>query len=96
MEIERRRGPSTYTLSFAGIIAVAGILAIDMATYNSVQNDILSLKRSNAEQEKINERLSRAPQLVSPEQMEALREYKRIHEFYRDNVNEPREKRCGN
>jgi hypothetical protein len=58
-QIERRRGPSTYTISFAGVIAVAGLSAFGVATYNALENDIASLKRGEMYQESINERLGK-------------------------------------
>lgn len=56
--LERRRGPSTSTLAFGGIIAIASLLAAGVSTYNSVQNDIASLKRADVYQERSNERLA--------------------------------------
>ena len=73
--IERRRGPSTYTLSFSGIIAVAGLLASGVATYNALQNDIASLKRGELYQERTNERLSEEIKLARVEQRETMREF---------------------
>lgn len=55
--MERRRGPSTYTLSFGGIIAVAGLLAMGVATYNALQNEIASLRRADLHQERVIENL---------------------------------------
>ena len=72
---ERRRGPSTYTLSFGGIIAVAGLAASGVATYNAVQNDIASLKRGELYQERTNERLSDEIKLIRVEQRETMREF---------------------
>ncbi|ODT75473.1 MAG: hypothetical protein ABS69_10685 [Nitrosomonadales bacterium SCN 54-20] len=57
-KLERRRGPSTYALSFFGIIACAGLVASGVATYNTLQNDIAMLKRGEMYQERTNERLS--------------------------------------
>ena len=73
--VERRRGPSTYTLSFSGIIAVAGLLASGVATYNAVQNDIASLKRGEVYQERTNERLSEEIKSARVEQRETMREF---------------------
>ena len=70
---ERRRGPSTYTLSFGGIIAVAGLAASGVATYNAVQNDIASLKRGELYQERTNERLSDEIKSIRIEQRETMR-----------------------
>ncbi len=72
---DRRRGPSTYTLSFSGIIAVAGLLASGVATYNDVQNDIASLKRGELYQERTNERLSEELKSARGEQRETMREF---------------------
>ena len=72
---ERRRGPSTYTLSFGGIIAVAGLAASGVATYNAVQNDIASLKRGELYQERTNERLSDEIKSIRIEQRETMREF---------------------
>ena len=72
---ERRRGPSTYTLSFGGIIAVAGLVASGVATYNTVQNDIATLKRGELYQERTNERLDEEIKSMRAEQreLEAIR-----------------------
>lgn len=72
---EKRRGPSTHALSFSGIIAVAGLLASGVATYNAVQNDIASLKRDGMHQERTNERLSEEVKSVRVEQRETMREF---------------------
>lgn len=79
---ERRRGPSTYTLSFGGIIAIAGLAASGVATYNAIQNDIASLKRGELYQERTNERLSKEIESViimqkeaRAEQRETMREF---------------------
>ena len=74
-KIERRRGPSTSTLSFSGIIAIAGLLASGVATYNAVQNDIASLKRGELYQERTNERLSEELKSVRVEQRETMKEF---------------------
>ncbi|HEX8874790.1 MAG TPA: hypothetical protein VF780_09195 [Nitrosospira sp.] len=73
--IERRRGPSTYTLSFSGIIAVAGLAASGVATYNTLQNDIASLKRGELYQEQTNQRLSDEMKVMRTEQRETMREF---------------------
>jgi cell division protein FtsB len=72
---ERRRGPSTYTLSFSGIIAVAGLVASGVATYNALQNDIATLKRGELYQERTNERLDEEIKSMRAEQREALKEF---------------------
>lgn len=72
---ERRRGPSNYTLSFGGIIAVAGLAASGVATYNSLQNDIATLKRGEFYQERTNERLSEEVKSVRVEQRETMKEF---------------------
>ena len=73
--IERRRGPSTYTLSFSGIIAVAGLAASGVATYSALQNDIASLKRGELYQERTNERLDKEIKSVRAEQRETMKEF---------------------
>ncbi|PTQ79985.1 hypothetical protein C8R21_12024 [Nitrosospira multiformis] len=72
---ERRRGPSTYTLSFGGIIAVAGLVASGVATYNTLQNDIATLKRGELYQERTNERLDDEIKSMRAEQRETLKEF---------------------
>ena len=72
---ERRRGPSTSTLSFSGLIAIAGLLASGVATYNAVQNDIASLKRGELYQERTNERLSEELKTARVEQRETMKEF---------------------
>ena len=72
---ERRRGPSTSTLSFSGIIAVAGLLASGVATYNALQNDIASLKRGELYQEQTNQRLGDEIKAIRTEQRETMREF---------------------
>src|SRR6185312_17475026 len=72
---ERRRGPSTYTLSFGGIIAVAGLVASGVATYNAVQNDIASLKRGELYQEQTNQRVGDEIKAIRTEQRETMREF---------------------
>ncbi len=74
-EKPRRKGPSTYTLSFSGIIAVAGLAASGVASYNAVQNDIASLKRGETYQERTNERLSDEIKSARAEQRETMREF---------------------
>lgn len=74
-EEKRRRGPSTYTLSFSGIIAVAGLAASGVATYNAVQNDIASLKRGEMYQERTNDRLSEEIRSARAEQRETMKEF---------------------
>ena len=53
MNTERRRGPSTATLSFGGIIAIASLLAAGVATYNSVKVEIKLLKQEVAHQREL-------------------------------------------
>lgn len=72
---ERRRGPSNYTLSFGGIIAVAGLVASGVATYNSIQNDIASIKRGETYQEKTNQRFDREINAVRHEQRDTMKEF---------------------
>ncbi|SHM10870.1 hypothetical protein SAMN05216428_11410 [Nitrosospira sp. Nsp11] len=74
-EERRRRGPSNHTLSWSGIIAVAGLLASGVATYNAVQNDIAALKRGEVYQERTNERLSAEIKSARVEQRETMKEF---------------------
>jgi hypothetical protein len=74
-EEKRRRGPSNYTLSFGGIIAVAGLLASGVATYNAVQNDIATLKRGEIYQERVNDQIREELRLVRVEQRETMKEF---------------------
>jgi hypothetical protein len=71
---ERRKGPSNHTLSWSGIIAVAGLLASGVATYNSVQNDIATLKRGETFQERINQESREERKAIRAEQRESFRE----------------------
>lgn len=73
--LERRRGPSTSTLSFSGIIAIAGLVASGVATYNAVQNDIASLKRGELYQEQTNQRVGDEIKAIRTEQRETMREF---------------------
>ncbi len=72
---ERRRGPSTSTLSFGGIIAIVSLLASGVATYNAVQSDIAHLKHGETYLERNNERLSEEIKSVRAEQRETMREF---------------------
>ncbi|SFW21828.1 hypothetical protein [Nitrosovibrio sp. Nv17] len=74
IKIERRRGPSTSTLSFGGVIAIISLLASGVATYNAVQNDIASLKRGEHYQERVNEHLTEEIRSIRIEQREAAKE----------------------
>lgn len=73
-KIERRRGPSTYTLSLGGIIAVASLAASGVATYNTLQNDIVNLKCGELNQMRTNERLGEDVKAVRHERTEMLRD----------------------
>lgn len=73
-EEKRRRGPSNSTLSFSGIIAVAGLLASGVATYNSVQNDIAALKRGEVYQERVNQEAREERKNIRTEQRDSFRE----------------------
>lgn len=72
---QERRGPSAWTISFSGIIAVAGLAASGVATYNALQNDIASLKRGEMYQEQTNQRLSEEIKSLRTEQRETMREF---------------------
>ena len=54
---------------------MAGLVASGVATYNSVQNDIASLKRGELYQERTNERLSDEIKSIRIEQRETMREF---------------------
>lgn len=71
----RRRGPSNYTLSFGGIIAIAGLLASGVATYNAVQNDIASLKRGEMYQERVNDQTREEIRGMRAEHRESLHQF---------------------
>lgn len=75
MNTERRRGPSTYALSFVGIIAVAALIAMGVATYNSLQNDIAILKRERLYQVMFNDRISEEARAALVEQREAMKQF---------------------
>jgi hypothetical protein len=74
-EEKPRRGPSNLTISWSGIIALAGLVGSGYATYNAVQNDIASLKRGELYQERTNERLSDEIKSTRAEQRETMREF---------------------
>lgn len=71
----RRRGPSTFALSVSGLLGILGLAGSGVATYNSLQNDIASLKRGELYQERTNERLSEELKSVRVEQRETMREF---------------------
>lgn len=69
------RGPSNLTISWSGIIAVAGLLASGVATYNTVQNDIAGIKRGELYQQETNQRLSDEIRAARSEQRETMKEF---------------------
>lgn len=71
----QRKGPSTFSLTFGGIIAVAGLVASGVATYNSIQNDIATLKRGETYQEQTNQRLSDEIKSARVEQRETMNQF---------------------
>jgi hypothetical protein len=73
-EKQPTKGPTTYTLTFGGIIAVAALLASGVATYNSVQNDIASLKRGEAFQAIVNQQAREERNSIREEHRETARE----------------------
>jgi cell division protein FtsB len=73
-KIERRRGPSTSTLSLGGIIAIASLLASGVATYNALQNDIVNLKCGELNQVRTNERLNEDVKAVRHERTEMMKD----------------------
>lgn len=74
-EKPRRKEPSPYQLTIGGIISIAGLIASGVATYNTLQNDIATLKRDVMYQERTNERLSNDIQNARIEQRETMREF---------------------
>jgi hypothetical protein len=74
---EKRKGLSNHTLGWGGAIAIAGLVTSGIATYNSLQNDITSLKRGEVYQERTNERLSEENKAIRSEYNEGLREINR-------------------
>lgn len=72
---ERRKGPSNYAISFGGIVAVVGLAASGVATYNALQNDIATLKRGEQYQERTNEQLREEIRTSRTEQRETMREF---------------------
>jgi hypothetical protein len=75
VEEKPRRGPSNLTISWSGIIAVAGLLASGVATYNTVQNDISSIKRGEQYQQETNQRLGDEIKAARAEHRETMREF---------------------
>ena len=73
-EKEPSKGPTTYTLTFGGLIAAGALLASGVATYNSVQNDITSLKRGEAYQALVNQQAREERIAIREEHREAIRE----------------------
>jgi hypothetical protein len=73
-EKQPTKGPSTYTLSFSGIIAVAALVASGVATYNSLQNDIASLKRGETYQALVNQQAREERIAIRDEHRETARE----------------------
>lgn len=74
-EKPRRKGPSNFTLSIGGVLSVAGLLTSGVATYNTLQNDIATLKRGEMYQERINERHDEEMRAARIEQRETMREF---------------------
>jgi len=54
---------------------VAGLVASGVATYNTLQNDIATLKRGELYQERTNERLDDEIKSMRAEQRETLKEF---------------------
>lgn len=74
-EKPRRKEPSPYQLTIGGIISIAGLIASGVATYNTLQNDIATLKRGEMYQERTNERLSEEIRTARADQRETMREF---------------------
>jgi cell division protein FtsB len=75
MEERRRHGPTITQLSLGGILALVSLVASGVATYNSIQNDIATLKRGETYQERTNERLSGEIKALRDEQRETMKEF---------------------
>jgi cell division protein FtsB len=75
MEERRRHGPTNNQLSIGGVIAIVGLIASGVATYNTLQNDIATLKRGETYQERTNDRLSVEMKALRDEQRETMKEF---------------------
>ena len=71
---ERRNGPSTSQLSLGGVVAVVGLIFSGVAVYNSVQNDISSLKISGVYQSRTDDRQDEQMKINRMEFNQGLRE----------------------
>ena len=81
-QTERRKGPTTLTLTFSGIISVAGLIAAGSATYSAIQSDLASLKRGEIYQERVNEQLKEDIRAVRTELKETrIEQRETMHEF---------------
>lgn len=72
---DRRKGLSVHSLTFGGVIAVAGLVASGIATYNSLQNDIATLKRGEVYQEQVNKQIREEAKDSRQEQRETMKEF---------------------
>jgi len=62
-------------MSLGGIVAVLGLVASGIATYNSLQNDIATLKQGGIYQERTTDRLGDEIKASRLEQRETMREF---------------------
>lgn len=74
-EGEKRKGPSMQTLSWGAVISVLSLLASGVASYNDVKNEIASLKRGEAYQERINDRVVNELKDARTESRETMKEF---------------------
>lgn len=74
-EKPRRKRPSDFQLSIGGLIGVLGLAASGITTYSDIRNEIVSLQRGEAYQERTNDRLSAEIKSARDEQRETMREF---------------------
>ncbi len=72
---KKESGFSNVTLSFGGIVSIAALLASGVATYNTLQNDIVVLKNTNIYQIQTNVRLESQMVKGQDEHRETMREF---------------------
>ena len=71
----KRKGPSIQTLSWGAAISVLSLLASGVASYTNVMNEIASLKRGEAYQERINDRVVNELKDARTESRETMKEF---------------------
>jgi hypothetical protein len=74
-EKPHRKRPTDFQLSVGSIIGLLTLAASGIATYNSFQNDLATLKKGEQYQERTNERLSDEIKATRAEQRETMREF---------------------